>query len=122
MKNKFNEILENVLKSFNTKREGYSSRKLTAFVITLLVIIVHIKWLTLGNLSELTNVLMIDYSFIAALFGLTTYHSLKTNGGNDDIKNPQQPVNSGTTQTQTASSGTTATNSIDMPTGPDPVE
>ena len=62
------EIMNNILKSFNTKREGYSSRKLTAFVIVLMVIITHIKWLTLGNLVQLEMVLSIDYAFIAALF------------------------------------------------------
>jgi len=93
MKNKIKEIMDNVLKSFNTRREGYSSRKLTAFVITLLVIVVHIKWITLGNLSDLENVLMIDYSFIAALFGMTTYHSLKSNGGKDDTTKSENPSN-----------------------------
>ena len=80
------EIIDNILKSFNTKREGYSSRKLTAFVIVLLVIIIHIKWLMLGNLTQLEMVLSIDYAFIAALFGMTTYHSLKSNGGKGDKK------------------------------------
>lgn len=80
------EIMANILKSFNTKREGYSSRKLTAFVIILMVIIIHIKWIVLGNFAQLETVLGIDYGFIAALFGMTTYHSLKTNGGKDDTK------------------------------------
>ena len=87
------EIFDNILKSFNTKREGYSSRKLTAFVIVLMVIITHIKWLTIGNLAQLEMVLGIDYAFIAALFGMTTYHSLKTNGGKDEEKKdePENP-------------------------------
>ena len=85
------EIIDNILKSFNTKREGYSSRKLTAFVIVLLVIIIHVKWLMLGNLTQLEMVLSIDYAFIAALFGMTTYHSLKSNGGKGDKK--EEPEN-----------------------------
>jgi hypothetical protein len=72
-------ILTNLLNSFNTKKEGYSSRKLTAFVIVVMVIVAHIKWITLGNLSQLDIVLMVDYSFIAALFGMTTYQALKSN-------------------------------------------
>jgi len=71
------EIFNNILKSFNNTDEGFSSRKLTAFVIVVMVIITHIKWLTLGDLSQLEMVLTIDYSFIAALFGMTTYQSLK---------------------------------------------
>ena len=89
------EIFENILKSFNTKREGYSSRKLTAFVIVILVIATHIKWLTLGNLTQLEMVLTIDYAFIAALFGMTTYHSLKTNGGKDEEKKDESEENNG---------------------------
>lgn len=82
------EIMDNILKSFNTKREGYSSRKLTAFVIVVMVIMIHVKWLTLGNLSQLEMVLGIDYGFIAALFGMTTYHSLKTQGGKVEVEEP----------------------------------
>ncbi len=78
------EILNNIIKSFDTKPGGFSSRKLTAFIIVLLVVIIHIKWLTLGNLTQLEMVLTIDYSFIAALFGMTTYHALKTK--DDKIK------------------------------------
>ena len=84
------EIMDNILKSFNTKREGYSSRKLTAFVIVLMVVITHIKWLTLGNLSQLEMVIGIDYGFIAALFGMTTYHSLKSQGDKVDKKTPEE--------------------------------
>lgn len=72
------EIFSNILKSFNNNEEGYSSRKLTAFVIVFLVVIIHIKWLALGDFTHLEMVLTIDYSFIAALFGMTTYHSIKT--------------------------------------------
>jgi len=71
------EILNNILKSFNGKAEGYSSRKLTAFGIILCIIAIHVKWLTLGNLSQVEMVLTIDYGFIATLFGMTTYSALK---------------------------------------------
>lgn len=73
------EIMQNILNSFNTNKGGYSSRKLTAFVIVAMVVFIHIKWLTLGNLTQLEMVLTIDYSFIAALFGMTTYQALKNN-------------------------------------------
>ena len=72
------EIFNNVMKSFKGDTEGYSSRKLTAFIIIICVVATHIKWLTLGNLTQLEMVLTIDYSFIAALFGMTTYSSLKS--------------------------------------------
>jgi hypothetical protein len=80
------EIMQNILNSFNTNKGGYSSRKLTAFIIVAMVVITHIKWLTLGNLTQLEMVLTIDYSFIAALFGMTTYQSLKTNKNKEENK------------------------------------
>jgi len=83
------ELINNVLKSFNGNAEGYSSRKLTAFAIILCVIAIHIKWLTLGNLSQLEMVLTIDYGFIAALFGMTTYSALK-NKKDDEEPNKDQ--------------------------------
>ena len=80
------EIMQNILNIFNTNKGGYSSRKLTAFIIVAMVVITHIKWLTLGNLTQLEMVLTIDYSFIAALFGMTTYQSLKTNKNKEENK------------------------------------
>jgi hypothetical protein len=73
-----NNILTNLLKSFNGGVDGYSSKKLTAFVIVLMVVITHIKWIKSGDFSQLEMVLTIDYAFIASLFGMTTYQSLKT--------------------------------------------
>jgi type IV secretory pathway VirB2 component (pilin) len=70
-------ILEDLLNSFKGNKEGFSSRKLTAFVLVIVVIIIHGKWLMIGNLSQLEMVLTIDYTFIAALFGMTTFSSIK---------------------------------------------
>ncbi len=80
------DIFNKVVKSFTGKIEGFSSRKLTAFAIILVVIATHIKWLTLGDLSQMEMVLTIDYAFIASLFGMTTYSSLKTNKAITDTK------------------------------------
>jgi len=84
------EIIDNIIDSFKNNEKGYSSRKLTAFAITVMVVIIHIKWITLGNFSQLELVLTIDYSFIAALFGMTTYHAIKTNDLKDkSINTPE---------------------------------
>ncbi len=71
-----NKILDDLLNSFKTNEEGFSSRKLTAFVIVMLVIVIHVKWLMIGDLTQLEMVLTIDYTFIAALFGLTTWSNI----------------------------------------------
>lgn len=70
-------ILHKILNSFDNGPNGYSSRKLTAFTIIVCVVAAHIKWITLGDFEQLEMVLTIDYSFIATLFGMTTYSSLK---------------------------------------------
>lgn len=84
------EIFDNVMKSFNGNDEGYSSRKLTAFIIICCVVATHIKWLTLGNLTQMEMVLTIDYGFIAALFGMTTYSAIKTQNKTNTAKLEEQ--------------------------------
>jgi len=69
--------MKDILDSFKMGNAGYSSRKLTAFTIISCIVAAHIKWLSLGDLSQLGEVLIIDYGFVAALFGMTTYSGLK---------------------------------------------
>ena len=71
--NKLKEILKNILASFDNDTKGYSSKKLTALTIIILVSIIHIKWITLGDFSQLEMVLTIDFTFIATMFGINEY-------------------------------------------------
>jgi len=74
-------IVDNLLNSFSTNDIGWSARKLTAFIITLLVIVAHVKWIMScyknSDFSLLPEVLLIDFSTILALLGLTTWERLK---------------------------------------------
>ncbi|MCE2706943.1 MAG: hypothetical protein LW807_07695 [Proteobacteria bacterium] len=72
------QIVQKLIDSFDTTTKGFSSRKLTAFIIVSCVIAAHIKWLSIGDLTQLGEVFIIDYTFIAALFGMTTYQNLKS--------------------------------------------
>jgi len=72
-------MIKKLLASLDNTNNGYSARKLTAFVIVSLVVLAHVKWLNLGDLTQLGEVLIIDYTFISALFGMTTYQKLKSN-------------------------------------------
>jgi hypothetical protein len=72
-------MIKKLLASLDNTNHGYSARKLTAFVIVSLVVLAHVKWLNLGDLTQLGEVLIIDYTFISALFGMTTYQKLKSN-------------------------------------------
>jgi hypothetical protein len=71
------EFIQKLIASFDNTNAGFSSRKLTAFIIVACIVAAHIKWLSLGDFNQLESVFMIDYSFIAALFGMTTYQNLK---------------------------------------------
>ena len=70
--------MKNILESFKMGNSGFSSRKLTAFSFIACIIAAHIKWLSLGDFTMLGEVFIIDYGFVAALFGMTTYSGLKT--------------------------------------------
>jgi hypothetical protein len=67
----------NLSGSFKFDKGGYSARKLTSATIILMVVIAHSIWLkhcfTKEDFSLLSEVLIIDYGFVAALLGMTTY-------------------------------------------------
>ena len=71
------ELINKLIASFDVSNKGYSARKLTAFVIISCVVAAHVKWIALGDFTQLGEVFIIDYTFIAALFGMTTYSTLK---------------------------------------------
>lgn len=71
------ELINKLIASFDVSNKGYSARKLTAFIIISCVVAAHIKWIALGDFTQLGEVFIIDYTFIAALFGMTTYSALK---------------------------------------------
>lgn len=76
------QILDKFIGSLdNIKNKGFSGRKLTAFALVVVVIAMHIKWMALGDLKEMESILIIDYTFISALFGMTTYQSMKEKKG-----------------------------------------
>ncbi len=64
------DILNKIIGSLDNKSHGFSSKKLTAFIVVACVVAAHIKWITLGNFEQLEMVLTIDFSFISVLFGI----------------------------------------------------
>ena len=76
------QYLHKLISSLDNHTKGFSARKLSAFVIILCVVAAHIKWLSLADFSLLGEILMIDYAFVAALLGMTTYQNIKTNSPN----------------------------------------
>lgn len=80
-----------IFSALDTHSQGASGRKLSAFVIVICVIAAHVKWITMGNFEQLEMVLTIDYSFIAALLGMTTYETV-TKLKNKDEKPSDKPA------------------------------
>lgn len=76
------ELLRKITASLDTvTKDGFSARKLSAFVIMACVVAAHVAWLKKAFLENdftlLEGVLMIDYGFVSVLLGLTTYENLK---------------------------------------------
>lgn len=74
------DILNKLLSALDTHSVGFSARKLSAFVIIICCIAAHVKWMALGDFTQLTTVLTIDYGFIGLCLGLTTFEKIKANG------------------------------------------
>lgn len=77
MKKILNDFKNNLSGSFKFDKGGYSARKLTSATIILMVVIAHSIWLKHCFVHEdfnlLSEILIIDYGFVAALLGMTTY-------------------------------------------------
>ena len=64
------DFLNKLIGSLNNKSEGFSAKKLTAFIVVGCIVAAHIKWIALGDFSQLVSVLMTDFSFVSVLFGI----------------------------------------------------
>jgi hypothetical protein len=58
------------------------------------VVAAHIKWLSLGNFTQLEMVLTINYGFISVCLGLTTYEAIQKKNDKQQPKEPPtiQPI------------------------------
>ena len=77
--------------SFKNDDTGFSIKKLIAAILILAILIVHVKWVYLGDFKALETVLIIDYGFIASLLGMSTYQNLRKfdKNGVDEKKDPE---------------------------------
>lgn len=92
------EVINNLLNSFSDSKTGYSSKRLSAFILMVCVTAIHIKWIAKADFSQIEMVLSIDYAFIAALFGLSTYQKIKENPVTS-IKTVEQEVSENKSKT-----------------------
>lgn len=73
------ELINKILSGLDTHTKGFSARKMSAFVVVIMVIITHAKWFKSDHWEYLGEVLMLDFSFIAVCLGLTTWQYIKKN-------------------------------------------
>lgn len=74
---KIKEIFENILKSLKTDKEGFSARKLSALVVMIMVVCLHVKWFRSDRWEYIGEVLGFDFMFILCCLGLATWQSVK---------------------------------------------
>jgi len=90
MKKIFNDFKNNLSASFKFEKGGYSARKLTSAAVMLMVIVAHIVWIKhcfqKSDFNLLSEVLIIDYGFVAALLGMTTYSQNQQHKKNENLK------------------------------------
>ena len=72
------EFINKLIGALDTHTKGFSARKLSAFVVIVLIVITHVKWFKSDHWEHLDAVLALDFGFISVCLGMTTYESIKT--------------------------------------------
>jgi hypothetical protein len=84
-----NSFLQKLIASLDTHSKGFSARKLAAFTVIILVVILHIKWFNSNHWEYTEGILVADYGFIALCLGMTTYEAIKKRQTEPTNENPQ---------------------------------
>lgn len=71
------DFINKILSALDTHSQGFSARKLSAFIIIIMVIVSHVKWFASDKWEYLGEVLALDFGFISVCLGLTTYQAIK---------------------------------------------
>jgi hypothetical protein len=86
------ELFRKITASFDTvTKDGFSARKLSAFIIMACAVATELVWLKHAFAREdfmlMGEVLIIDFTFVGACLGMTTWENVKLKG---EKQNPQQ--------------------------------
>lgn len=112
-----------LLKAFSAKSD-VSSKRFIAFLAFIMMAIGFLSNLYFGFKVEQHMFKSMEFIVEIGMGVILLERFGKNNQDNKQGGEPQPPTvpTSGGTQTQTTSTGNTQTQSVDMPTGPDPVE
>lgn len=83
------EFFNKIIGALDTHSKGFSARKLSAFVVIVLIIVTHVKWFKSDHWEHLDAVLALDFGFISVCLGMTTYESVKKQTSETENKSPQ---------------------------------
>lgn len=73
------QLINKILGSLDThSKNSFSARKLSAFVVMVLVIVLHVKWFKSDKWEYIAEVLALDFTFILVCLGLATWQAIKT--------------------------------------------
>ena len=94
---KIKEILNNIAGSLDNKQNsGFSARKLTAAILMVCIILIHLSWLKHAFLREdyrfIVEILSIDSLFVLLLLGIVTIEQITKlkNSNKNEIKEEKQ--------------------------------
>ena len=95
-----NDFFNNIILSLNTKDEGFSYRKMLAFVVIIMTVYLHIQF---ANKDNVISFLAYDFGFIAVLLGLLNldrFVALKfgQTGTTEPVQQLQLPADGGLIQ------------------------
>lgn len=83
----FKKLISKISGSFDThSKDSFSARKLSAFVVMVMIIILHVKWFKSDKWEYIAEVLALDYTFILVCLGLATWQYIKETKKNEDGK------------------------------------
>jgi hypothetical protein len=76
-------FVENLFNILNNKKIGYSAKKVTAIVILVCVVIMHVCYckfaLANADFSLFATILGVDFATILTLFGINEYNKVQIN-------------------------------------------
>ena len=79
-------LVSKLMSAFDTHSKGFSARKLSAFIVIIMVVVLHVKWFASDRWEFLGEVLALDFGFISVCLGMTTYEAIKIK---EENKSPQ---------------------------------
>lgn len=77
MKKIISEFYNGFIGSFDNTEKGFSARKVSSFVVIMLVVTLHVKWFNSQHWEYIAEILFLDYTFVLVCLGLATWQKIK---------------------------------------------